>query len=151
MNSTSIFTLEQTEAMSSILNRKYARQLNDRSFAIEGFKSGQIIEMKVTLASADRSFVYPVEGRLTLEDQNLSPAKAKDLLLDFLDSYFEEYLQSSEEIYLPIDWTSYECDGVEVQLRGQVYNEKLDKLADDLIEGKKIDLQLLSRRSQVLN
>jgi hypothetical protein len=75
---------------------------------------------------------------MMFEDQDLKADAARSFLLDFIDSYVEEYLSGGEETYLPIDWATYDYEGLELQLRGQVLNTKLEALADQLLNGSAI-------------
>ena len=52
-----------------------------------------------------------------------------------MDAYIQEFLSGGEETYLTIDWSNYDCDGIELQLRGQILNVKLEELADQMISG----------------
>jgi len=139
-------TNEQAKVLASMLDQKYVSQLGDRYFDVHGCKEGQVITIRVTLRDAKGTFVYPVEARMATEDQDLTVMEARDLLLDYIDAYFDEYLNGEGDTYLTIDWSTYECDGFELQMRGQILNSHLEQLADDLIAGKRIDLERLSGR-----
>jgi hypothetical protein len=136
VNATGTKSLNQ--AVSEVLETKYRSWLNDRYFEVESSVEGPVVLVKVTLQNADKSFVYPVEGRMMFEDQDLKADAARSFLLDFIDSYVEEYLSGGEETYLPIDWATYDCEGLELQLRGQVLNTKLEALADHLLNDSTI-------------
>lgn len=136
VNATGAKSLNQ--AVSEVLETKYRSWLNDRYFEVESGVEGPVVSVKVTLRNADKSFVYPVEGRMMFEDQDLKADAARSFLLDFIDSYVEEYLSGGEETYLPIDWATYDYEGVELQLRGQVLNTRLEALADHLMNGSAI-------------
>jgi len=58
---------------------------------------------------------------------------ARNFLLNYIDAYIEEFLTGGEETYLPIDWANYDCEGLELQLRGQILNIKLEEQADQLL------------------
>jgi hypothetical protein len=126
------------QAVSEVLETKYRAWLNDRYFEVESSVEGPVVVVKVTLQNADKSYVYPIEGRMMFEDQDLKADAARSFLLDFIDSYVEEYLSGGEETYLPIDWATYDCEGLELQLRGQVLNTKLEALADHLLNDSAI-------------
>ena len=44
-------------------------------------------------------------------------------------------LDSEENLLLPIDWCKHEYDTVEFEMRGQVLNKKLEKMADEILAG----------------
>ena len=55
-------------------------------------------------------------------------------LIDYIDTYFEEFLlEEDEELYLPIDWAKHTYEAVEFEVKGQIKNEKLEDMADDLL------------------
>lgn len=124
---------EQSKVLSAMLERKHGGHLGNRFFVVETDQDGSTINLKVTLRDAKGTFVYPVEARMSLEDQDLTAAKARDFLIDYVDVYFDEYLSHGEDTFLPIDWSDFECDGFELQMRGQILNLHLEKMADDLI------------------
>jgi hypothetical protein len=126
---------EQKKTLAEMLERKYGSWLGKRYFEVEGHLDGPALYLKVTLKTADRSFVYPIEARMLYADQDMKMDQARDFLLDFIDAYLQEYLSGGEETYLTIDWSSYECDGIELQMRGQILNEKLEELADQWMNG----------------
>lgn len=138
---------EQSKILATMLDRKYSSYLAARYFDIESRTDNQIVTIKVTLRDAKGLFVYPVEARTSLEDQDLSVSEARDLLLDYVDAYFDEFLANGEETYLTIDWSNYECDGYDIQMRGQILNAHLEKIADELLEGKALDLGKLTGKT----
>jgi hypothetical protein len=50
-----------------------------------------------------------------------------------MDAYIEEFLSGGEETYLTLDWSTYDCDGIELQMRGQILNLRLESMADELM------------------
>ena len=135
---------EQSKILATMLDRKYASYLAARYFDIESRTDNQVVTIKVTLRDAKGKFVYPVEARIALDDQDLSVSEARDLLLDYVDAYFDEFLSNGEETLLTLDWSSYECDGYDIQLRGHIINSHLETMADELIAGKELDLGRLT-------
>lgn len=127
---------EQKRVLAEMLERKYGAWLDKRYFEVDAHLEGPAIYVKVTLKTADKSYVYPIEARMLYADQGLKMDEARDFLIDFVDAYLQEYLSAGEETYLTIDWSDYNCDGVELQMRGQIFNEKLEELADQWINGK---------------
>lgn len=127
---------EMNQEIAALFEKKYAPWLGQRFFEVTTKTESATVHVSVTLRNADQSFVYPIEGRILHEDQDLKPDDARSVVLDFIDAYLEEFLTGGEETYLPIDWANYECEGVELQLRGQILNIKLEELADQLISGQ---------------
>lgn len=124
---------EKNQDVASLLEKKYGAWIGQRFFEVSSVTHADIVAVKVTLRNADKSFFYPIEGRIQFEDQDIKADEARELLLDYIDTYIEEFLTGGEETYLPIDWANYDCEGLELQLRGQILNIKLEELADQLM------------------
>ena len=129
-------SISDCKELATLLSRKYAGLIQNRYFDIEVARGYTEILVKVTLRNQSGSFYYPVEARLKRIDYPRSAREAGMFLLDYVGSYFDEYLRSGGEVYLPIDWVEYECDGVIFQLKGQILNLELEQLADRWLEGK---------------
>jgi hypothetical protein len=124
---------DKNQGVANLLEKKYGAWLGQRFFEVTSAAQSAVVTVKVTLRNADKSFFYPIEGRIQFEDQDLKAEEARDFLLDYIDAYIEEFLTGGEETYLPIDWADYDCQGLELQLRGQILNIKLEELADQLL------------------
>jgi hypothetical protein len=129
-------TALECREFASLLGRKYASFMKDRYFEVETERDVGGIYAKVTLRNRSGSFCYPVEGRMRHVDHALTARDAGLFLIDYIDAYFDEYLREGGEVYLPIDWADYECDGVPLQLKGQILNLEIERLADLWLEGK---------------
>ena len=119
--------------MARLLDQKYADARGPRAFEISLSKDTQGIYARVLLRNERGTFYYPVEGRIANRDHDLSERDAAVLVLDFIDSYFEEYFREGGDLMLPIDWAEYQWDGTPLQLRGQVINLEAEQLADELL------------------
>jgi hypothetical protein len=146
ISSTQLMTQEQTQTLVTMLERKYGGNIGNKYFEVETLREGAVLYAKVILRDALGKFFYPVEARINLEGQDITVSDARDLILDYIDAYFEEFLASDLSVYLPIDWANYDCDGVDLQMRGQILNKHLEAVADDLIDGKQLDIELLAGR-----
>lgn len=129
---------EDLEGLAKAMESKYAMALKGRTFRMEAEVKGRGVFVKVILSNQDRSFYYPVEARVLYEKEELQKGKAALFLIDYIDSYFEEYLtQENEEIYLPIDWADFQYEAVDFQMRGQILNMKLEELAEEFLKSDK--------------
>ena len=129
------FQENQIVEIESSLQRKYAAFIKGRRFTLETVADAQSVTLGVILKSDDESFYYPVQGRIAWREEGLSLEKAAELLLDLMDSYFQEYLVSGGETLLPLDWQDFEVNDHKMQLRGQIQNLMLEKLGDKLMAG----------------
>jgi hypothetical protein len=102
-------------------------------FDIEGYKSQTEVYVKMTLRNEDDSLFYPVEARVDPRTIDHTPDEAESLLLDFVDYYFGRYLREDRDVYVPIDWHPIDFDDVTIDAKGQIYNKKLERMADKLM------------------
>ncbi|MEY4630237.1 MAG: hypothetical protein RIQ81_357 [Pseudomonadota bacterium] len=126
-------TSEDCAVLASGMNKKYSPFTGERFFEFQSGGDTGVMEVIATLRNKDGSFFYPVETRIDFKDQGVSEENARAVLVDMIDQYFQEYLLNDGEVYLPIDWADYEMDGLRLQMRGQVRNLVLEKMADDLL------------------
>lgn len=127
-------TEAEQKAFASVMDRKYASFMKQRSFKVDMKKDARGVYATVTLANASGSYFYPVEGRIANLDHDMNPRDAGLFLLDYIDLYFAEYFHDGGDVYLPIDWAEYEHDGIPLQLKGQILNLEAERLADALLE-----------------
>lgn len=125
-------TTEESFELALMLRRKYAHAIDRRYFEVDLKKDGSGTYAKVILRDESGAFFYPVEGRIAHGDHTMSAREAAIFLVDYIDAYFEEYLRDGD-VFLPIDWSDYEVDGVVFQLKGQILNLEAERLADELL------------------
>ena len=124
---------EEYEILASAMDDKYQIYLDERRFEIEAKEEAEGVRVVTTLSNKDESYYYPVNARMMHKSENLAPRKAVLFLINYIDSYFEDYLTELESTYLPIDWTDMEYEGTSFQIKGQVINKKVELLADELL------------------
>ena len=124
----------ECKILASAMDEKYTIYLDDRTFSIESMPEEEGVLVRTTLKSPDESYVYPVEARMLHTVEGLDSRKAALFLMNYIDGYFEDYLTEMESTYLPIDWCEMEYEGVSFQMRGQISNVKVEKMADELLE-----------------
>lgn len=128
----------ECSALAEVMNRKYGAFLRDGySFSLSTRLEDNIVHVKVLLVNGDCSFYYPVEARIDCVENELESRKAALFLMDYIDVYFEEYLTESDNILLPIDWTDHEYEANYFQIKGQIFNKKVDQMADELLANGK--------------
>jgi hypothetical protein len=120
-------------------NLKFASYRNARSFTLEAESDKEALLVRVTLANSERSYFYPVEGRILHKDQNVTVDVSLAFLVEYIEGYFADYFEGEEDVYLPIDWKDFDCEGVSFQLRGQVQNLYLEAMADRLLAGDNVE------------
>ncbi len=121
--------------LAQLMQRKYAGFLAERYFEVSVSTDPIGVHAKVTLRNKTGAYFYPVEGRIAHVDTDLSPRASGLFLLEYTDAYFDEYFREGGDVYLPIDWAEYESEGVPLQLKGQIFNLVIEKMADELLAG----------------
>ncbi|MGE0172287.1 MAG: hypothetical protein AB7T49_05865 [Oligoflexales bacterium] len=127
-------SVQDMDYLSNQMNTKYSNFLRGRSFKISCDVGPRVIHATVTLTNGDESFFYPVEARLDYVEEELTKKSAALFLVDYIDVYFEEFLTEDEQVFLNIDWAKHQYDAVEFEIKGQILNLKLERLADDLLK-----------------
>ena len=96
--------------------------------------------LTVTFQNADKSVYLPVEvAMLAAENPRLTSDEARDVLVDFVDYFFDRYFRDAREVTLPIDWGTFPFGEFTVRARGWEKNLRLEQLADRLLAGEPID------------
>jgi len=139
-----VLTLEEIQKVEKSLNTKFASWLKDRNFQVSATADENSAEVNVTLKNHNESFCYPIESRIMHKEQNVSKKESVMFLVDYIESYFDEYFREEERVYLPIDWMAYDCEGISFQIKGQVLNVCLDNLADRLLAGEVVSEEDIS-------
>lgn len=126
---------EECANLAHIMNIKHAAGRGVRVFtiAVESLAEKEQGLVRVLLASEDDVFHYPVEARFDVARQALTIRQSCSRVLDFIDAYFESFFAEDEGVYLPIDWMPYDSDGLVFEVRGQVINKKIERMADELL------------------
>ena len=138
-NAPEFVTNEECQELAETMMKKYRIALKDRSFSVRASLQGKGVYITVLLANPEQTYFYPVEARMMYAEEELTPREAALFLIDYVDSYFEEYLlEEDEDLFLPIDWTDHEYDAFDFQIKGQILNRKLEALADEWLKDERV-------------
>ena len=124
-------TQPECDDLARIMTIKHGPSLGQKRFSIRCSEDEQGVFAEVVLSDDNESFYYPVKGRYH-KSGDLSSKHAASLMLDYIDLYFEDYL-NDDSVLLQLDWGDHVFEGEAFQLKGQVINKKLDRLADELL------------------
>lgn len=127
-----IFTAQELRSLAQRFNARFHDTRGGRWFVIDAAERDGNTWVQVLLRNDDDSFHYPVEARIA-PCKTRAPRAQAFFLLTFIDSYWEEFFEEGEDVFIPIDWSSYEYQGEKFQLRGQVLNRMAEKMADELL------------------
>ncbi|MFT5432411.1 MAG: hypothetical protein ACI9OJ_003110 [Myxococcota bacterium] len=107
---------------------------------IDGEAGTDAWSLMVVFQNEDRSLYLPVEAAIVAVDNpEVKPQEARDLLADFIDYYFGEYFKGHREITLPLDWLPLTFGEFHLRVRGWEKNKALEDMADRLLAGEFVD------------
>ena len=129
-----MLTATECLELAKAMDRKYQIYLDDRFFEIKNAPEGEGVLVTTILRNKDDSYHYPVSARMLHKEEALELRKAAAFLIDYIDSYFEDFLTTMESTYLPIDWVNMDYDGLAFQIKGQILNLKAEQMADQLLQ-----------------
>jgi hypothetical protein len=130
------FTAEEIGEMEPVFNENFFEKLKtDENIYGEGYYSENTCFAAFIIKNEDESFYYPVETKVLVSDNpSLEENDARIALLDFSLEYFEKYFMNDRELYLRIDWSPFKIGDIKIFAKAQVFNKKLEKMADDLLK-----------------
>ena len=134
-------TKAEAEEIAQLMQQRHQSHLNEGEyFEVSGYRSLGEVYTQVILRNVEESLYYPVECQIDLLRSDIEgPLEAMYLLLDFQDYYFSRYLSEDRDVYLAIDWAEYQFEDHVIVARGQIFNRKLEQIADRLLAGEKLD------------
>jgi len=133
-------TNEECRELAEAMMKKYRMAVKDRSFSVKASLKDRAVYVTVLLANPEQTYYYPVEARILYGPEEKKPREAALFLIDYIDTYFEEYLyEEDEDLFLTIDWSDHEYEAVNFQMKGQILNKKLEALADEWLKDPAAD------------
>jgi hypothetical protein len=135
------FTPEEIAQMEAVFNEQFFVHLKkDENISFEGFFADGACHVTCTLKNADETFFYPFEAAISSKEHVGLPASdARNLILDFIGAYFEEYFADNRETYVPVEWVVFRIEDTNIHARGQIMNKKLEKHAEDILKSAGFD------------
>lgn len=127
-----IFSAQEQRSLAQRFNARFHATRGARWFVIDAAQREGDTWVQVLLRNEMNSFYYPVEARIA-PCTTRSPRAQAFFLLAFIDSYWEEFFDGDENVFIPIDWSPYEFQGEKFYLRGQVLNRRAEAMADALL------------------
>jgi len=128
------FPAEENAEVVRALEIRYGQHLQGEFFEVSGRMEPTFGELVVTLADRRETIRYRMEFRAALAENRISQAEARELLLDFVGYYLDQYFDSGRELLLPLDFQPYEMGDHVVYARGYVTNPTLDRMADEILD-----------------
>jgi hypothetical protein len=124
-------SLNETEKLLDLMCSRHSLYLEDEIFELKSGFNQEQLQIEICLKKNDTSVIYPIE--IVCIHQDYPDLKMEEILLsiiDYIDLYWTEYFNSERNIYVPLDWSEYQFEGVTFFLRGFIRNLSLEKQAD---------------------
>jgi len=128
-----LFSSEDIVAVVDMLATRYGRGLERERFEVGGRNEPGFVELTASIVREDRTFRYDIEVRVPVARDGMAVSEARELALDFLGWYLDQYFAGGRDILLPLDYQPYEFGEHKVWARGDVTNPYLDEMADEII------------------
>ena len=129
-----VFAEPEKNKVSDELKKMYRPHLMEKNLEIHTNYDAHFISVQLILQNSDLSFFYPIQARCKWDHKrDLSRKDSALFLLDRISSYLSEYFIDSDT-FLTIEWSSLSFDSRDYEMRGQVFNKKLESLADDFLK-----------------
>ena len=135
---------EELRNLGNLLTERFQIFLEEESFDLEMRALEDCLQIRVCLSKNNELMKYPVECVSFYKDHAYEStvdeeARLSNLATSGMDCilyYFEEYFRENRDLFLPLNWTSYEQENsdISVVLRGFVRQSKLENEADAFLE-----------------
>jgi len=121
-------------SIEDLLGSMFGRLLVNERFKVIGTVEPGFVEIITTIEKRDGSSRYDIYIRAPLAGNSVSAAEARNIALDFLGHYLDQYFEAERDLFLPVDYQPYPIGDKQVFARGDLTNPKLDRMADEIIE-----------------
>ena len=129
-----VFSVEEEQAVLDLLHERYGHFLCGERFRLGGRVEPNFIQLDLFLERDDQRFRYEMYFYLSLEENHVEVSEGRDIVLDFVGYYLDEYFKHDRELLLPLDYQRYQMGEYYVYAKGDIRDPLLDKLADEIIE-----------------
>jgi hypothetical protein len=125
----------ESERTALFLNSHYAQHLSNEYFLFSGKMESGSFFAKLDLCKKDNTFKYAMEFMINMEENHLKTlSQVKDIVIDFIGFYLDQYFSENRELIFPLDFEKYQFGENHVFARGDILNPQLDAMADEIIE-----------------
>lgn len=130
-----IWSADELKLIEKSFVKKHSAYLENETFTIVAEQSKEQVQIKIVLQKIDLSVVYPIECVFVKElHQKVDSQKIAMLMLDYLDVYWTEYFAEDREVFLPIDWSKHDFEGLSLYMRGFIRNLNAENQADAFLQ-----------------
>jgi len=130
----SLLAPEDRDALLDLLAARYGSHLSAERMSVLGRAEPGFVELQFTLERIDETFRYIMEIRVSLIENPLSQAEAREVAVDFLGHCLDIYFKDDRDTLLPLDFQPYHFGEYTVNARGDVTNPRLDRMGDEILE-----------------
>lgn len=124
---------EEILNIQSLLNKKHSLYLDDEEFILEIGTSKEQIQLKIALNKKNNNVSYPIECIYLKETAKEEEQDIVLKMIDYLDIYWANYFSEERNVFVPIDWSKHEFEGVSFYVRGFLRNIELENAANEFL------------------
>ncbi len=129
----SLWKDEEILNIQSLLNKKHSLYLDDEEFILEVGTSKEQIQIKIVLIKKNNIASYPIECIYLKETAKEEEQDIVLKMIDYLDIYWANYFSEERNVFVPIDWSKHEFEGICFYMRGFLRNIELENAANEFL------------------
>ncbi len=116
------------------LRKTFRSYLIEKTLTCYSNSDRDFVTVQVLLQDSEGEFYYPIQARCKWDGKrDLSKKDTALFLLDQVAVYLNEYFMEPSTL-LTIEWSSHEHSSRSYELRGQIFNKKLETMADEFLK-----------------
>jgi hypothetical protein len=120
--------------VTKLLNKKHMIYLENEHFEIESSFDQNQVQLCISLTKKDMSKSYPIECVFIKEtNQSYQNSSIALTMLDYLDIYWTNYFSEERTVFVPLDWSKHEFEGLNFYIRGFIRNLDLETNANEFL------------------
>ena len=128
---TAVWSNEEIVNIKKLLSKKHLLYLENETFEIDSGTLSDQIQICISLIKNDKSTYYPIECIFIKEsNHSIKETEIAFTMLDYVDLYWENYFSEERNVFIPLDWSKHEFEGVSFYMRGFVRNLHLESQAE---------------------
>lgn len=116
------------------LRKRHRRLKPHEKLSIAGELGHGHTLVELRLASPDETFLLSLDVAVECAPNDLdNPLEARDVAVNYLDVVLEDFLANDRHLGVLPEWDVHDVEGMQVKVRGEVINPKLESQADRLL------------------
>lgn len=128
-----VWTADELIDIKKLLNKRHSVYLENESFEIESGSSHNQVQISVSLKKNDNTACYPIECVFIKETGDVKESEIAMKMIDYLDIYWTNYFSEERNVFIPLDWSKHDFEGIMFYIRGFIRKPQLETYANNLL------------------